>query len=651
VSKLAGARKAALPSMIKPQLATLAEDVPTGDDWLHELKFDGYRILAIVKNSQVRLISRNGKDWTKRFPGVAAAVGELTLKQGILDGEVVSLNEKGVSDFQQLQNALKRGDEAALVYYVFDLPYFSGHDLTGVALVERKRALAQIFRAANARNDGLIRYSDHVQGEGAAVLEQACRGAMEGIVSKRMSAKYEQTRSRTWLKVKCVKRQEFVVAGYTKPSGARVGLGALLLGYHKDGELVYAGRVGTGFTDESLRQLVKELKPRRTKEPPFARGLTAAQRRGVTWVKPELVAEVEFTEWTDESLLRHPSFQGLREDKPPKQVTREEVLPMPRASKPVSQAPAARVARAAKSSKTSSNGASSVAGIGISHPDRILYPEMGITKLALAHYYEQVADWALPHIVDRPLTLVRCPTGRGGECFYQKHLNAMLPASVRGVMIREKENEEEYVVVDDLPGLIALVQIGVLEMHPWPARADKIEAPDRLVFDFDPGEGVTWPAVVDAARETRDRLGELGLETFLRTSGGKGLHVVAPLARRNSWEQLKSFAKAVADDMVRRSPARYIATLSKAKRRGKIFVDYLRNQRGATAIASFSTRARAGAPVAAPLAWSELSTRLKPNAYTVVNMPRRLARLTSDPWEGFFHVRQSITQGMIAALT
>jgi bifunctional non-homologous end joining protein LigD len=636
VAGIKEATKARQPSEFKPQLATPATDVPVGDRWLHELKFDGYRILAFVRHGRVRLVTRRGNDWTLRFPSVAQAVAELPIDQAIFDGEVVALSDQGISEFQRLQNVLKRGDESSLVYYVFDLPHYEGYDLTNSRLLDRKELLARIVLSGNRRNDGVLRYSDHVQGEGETVLRQACRGAMEGIMSKRIDSPYVQARSPAWLKVKCTQRQEFVIGGYTAPSGARVGFGALLVGYYRDGELMYCGRVGTGFTAQSLRELTKELKARRLGDSPFAKPLAASQRRGVTWVRPELVAEVEFAEWTDEGLLRQPSFQGLREDKLPKQVTREEAKSMPRVAKPSSAAP---------------NGAVTVAGVRISHPDRFVYPEQGITKQDLAEYYEAVAEWILPHLVDRPLTLVRCPKGRTGQCFYQKHLTGALPESVRGVMIEEKDVREEYMVIDDLPGLLSLVQMGVLEIHPWPARADKIKSPDRLVFDLDPGEGAAWKDVVEGARLLRRRLTELGLECFLRTTGGKGLHVVAPLVRRQTWDQLKSFAKAVADDLVRRDPDRYLATMSKAKRRGKVYVDYLRNQRGATAVASYSTRARMGAPIAAPLAWDELSPRTKPNGFNVANMPKRLAALKTDPWNGFFTLRQAITRDMERKLT
>lgn len=632
VATLDGARKATQPTKFSPQLATLATDAPEGDDWLHELKFDGYRLLAHVKNGRVRLITRRGLDWTHKFEPLAAAIGELPVKQAIFDGEVVALNDEGESNFQQLQNSLRTGNVGSLVYYVFDMPHCDGYSLMKAPLTARKEALASLLLSGGRGNDGMVRYSDHIVGNGATVLEQACERVREGIVSKRADARYESSRSRSWLKVKCIKRQEFVIGGYTKPSGARVGFGALALGYYDGGKFNYCGRVGTGFTTQSLRQLTRQLRELRTDKSPFDNAMTATERRGVTWVRPILVAEVEFTEWTGDGRLRHPSFMGLREDKTAKQVKREEAAPMPR------------------SSKAANGKGAVVAGVTLSHPERVLFPEMGITKQDLAEYYAAVAEWMLPQIVDRPLTLVRCPAGRTGQCFYQKHLKDSLPEALRGVKIKEKSGTDEYPVVDDLAGLVSLVQMGVLEMHPWPARADDVETPDRIVMDLDPGEGVEWKSVVTAAREMRDLLGELGLESFVRTSGGKGLHVVAPLSRRNSWDQLKTFAHALADTMERAAPDRYIATMSKEKRRGKIYVDYLRNQRGATAIASYSTRARAGAPVATPLTWQELTARIKPNGFTVENLPKRLAKLKADPWDEFFNIRQSITVKMEAAL-
>ena len=634
VAKFAGARRAKQPNEFKPQLATLSSSVPTGNNWLHELKFDGYRALAFFENGKVRLISRNGNDWTKRFHTVAAALKTLPIKQAILDGEVVSLDKSGISSFQQLQNQMKRGNDESLVEYLFDAPHLLGYDLTQTPLVERKQVLASLVLSANPQNEGAFRYSDHVQGHGEKVLQQACDGGMEGIISKRADSAYQQARSSSWLKVKCLKRQEFVIGGFTKPEGSRVGFGALLLGYYQDGrKLVYAGRVGTGFTNESLRQLTKDLKKRAVDSSPFANPPTGAARRGITWVKPELVAEVEFTEWTSDGRLRHPSFLGLREDKRPQEIVRE----VPRLPDQLASA------------SGSSNTEAVVAGVRLTNPERVLYPDEDITKRELAEYYEHVADWVLPHVAGRPLTLVRCPEGYTGECFYQKHLTEAMPDAVDGVSITEKGKRKKYVLINDLAGLVSLVQIGVLEIHPWPAREDQLERPDRMVIDLDPGEGVEWKQVVEGAKEARDRLETVGLATYLRLSGGKGLHIVVPLARRNTWDELKQFAKSLADQMTHDAPDRYIATMSKAKRRGKVYVDYLRNQRGATAIASYSTRARAGAPVATPLAWKELTARIQPDKYNIRNLPARLEKLKADPWDGFFAARQSITNKMMTA--
>ena len=464
------------------------------------------------------------------------------------NGEGVSPGPNGVSNFQKLQNSLKTGDTESLVYYVFDVPYLEGFDLTESPLVGRKEALASFLFAANPKNDGIIRYSDHIEGHGSDVLQQACSNAMEGIIAKRADSAYHQYRSPDWLKVKCMKQQEFVIGGYSKPEGSRVGFGALLLGYYDQGNFTYAGRVGTGFTQQSLKELTAELKKRQIDKTPFTNALASGEKRGVTWVKPELVGEVEFAEWTSDGRLRHPSFNGLREDKPAKQVVREKpkspdklVATHHTNGKASRNGKATMATTPGKTAKTKTPPAKSkgrksaaakdeatIAGVRMTHPDRVLYPEQGYTKRDVAEYYEQIADWILPYVVDRPLTLVRCPEGYQGECFFQKHLTGSLPDAVRGVMVEVKGKEEEYVAIDDVAGLVALVQMGVLELHPWPARETNLEKPDQLVFDLDPGEGVTWKDVVQGARDVRDRLESAGLKTFLRTSGGKGLHIVAP---------------------------------------------------------------------------------------------------------------------------
>jgi len=645
LADLPGARKGVLPRTWKPQLATLTERAPEGENWLHEIKLDGYRMVAFVREGDVHLRTRTGGDWTNRFGPVRKAVAELGLGSGLLDGEVVCLNEKGVSDFQLLQNWLKEGGKSPLVYYVFDLPYVEGFDLTRTPLADRKEALARIVLAANPRNSGSLRYNDHLRGSGQTVIDQSCRLGLEGIVSKQADSVYTQGRTRTWLKTKCRLRQEFVIGGFTKPSGARTAFGALLLGYYEEDDLIYCGRVGTGFTEASLRQVDQELKKHRTDDPPFANPPTGADRRGVTWVKPQLVAEVEFAQWTQDGILRQAAFQGLRQDKPPRQVTREEVVieqqKRPGNGRAKSSKRSKRAASAPKAVKPKDQ-SHTIAGVRITHPDRVVFPEQGLTKLELARFYESIADWILPGLAGRPLSLVRCPEGRAGECFYQKNWPAALPPGVETVSIQEKRKRSNYIMIRDLTGLIGLVQFGVLEFHPWLAKADAVEQPDQLIFDLDPGPGVRWAEVIHAAVELRSRLKTHRLQCFVRTSGGKGLHVVAPLTGKATWADLKAFGKSLAESMAADEPNRYVSVMTKSKRQGKIFVDYLRNQRGATAVASYSTRARRSAPVATPVRWDELNARLRPDKYNVSNLAKRLAALKGDPWKGFFQIRQSL---------
>jgi len=648
IKALPEAKAAKLPRSLEPQLATLSSAVPTGEDWLHELKFDGYRLLAWADGKLVRLMTRRGQDWTDRFSATAAAIAALGLKATILDGELVALDEHGVSQFQELQNWLRKGRTAELVYYVFDAPFLLGYDLRATPLIERKQALARVLLAHDPTNAGPIRYSDHVVGQGPAFRGQACDHGLEGVVSKRTTAQYQAGRSPQWRKLKCHNRQEFVVAGYTQPQGSRSHFGALLLGYYRDGSLVYCGRVGTGFNQQTLRAVGKQLKVLRREDCPYDVPPPRAARRGVTWVEPELVAEVEFSGWTEDGVLRHPSFQGLREDKEPRDVVREQPNAGGNgASTAHKQANGAATNGKHKSANKPSSGNHSghtIAGVRLTNPDRVLYPEMGLTKEDLARFYEQIADWALPYLVNRPLTLVRCPQGAGKTCFYQKHWSQSMPPAVKSVRVPEKTGHQDYVLIDDLPGLISLVQIGALEFHPWPARADRLDRPDMMVFDLDPGEGVDWDQVKQAARDVRMVLEELGLQSWVRTTGGKGLHVVVPLARRNTWDDVSGFAQQVAQALVRAAPERYVATMRKQLRSGKVFIDYFRNAQGATSVASYSTRSRAGAPVATPLAWDELDAVSAGNQFHVGNLPQRLQRLATDPWEGFGSARQSLTK-------
>ena len=662
-SDISAAREAPLPEAVEPALARPVDEAPAGDGWLHEIKHDGYRLLARIDAGEARLTTRRGHDWTDRFPTLAGALAGLPVEEALLDGEAVALRDDGRSDFGLLQEALSTGRSEPLLFYAFDLLHLDGWSLLGSPLEERKGLLAKLFEGVTDP----LRLSDHVAGQGPGFHRQACRFGLEGIVSKRRTSSYRSGRGSDWLKTKCISRQELVIGGYTDPSGSRQGLGALLVGvYDGDGTLRYASKVGTGFTAQSLEELARRLAPLERSEPPFVDPPRGAAARGAHWVEPELVAEIAFTEWTRDGSLRHPSFQGLREDKDPRQVVREEpaqhaiqagektdeeIETMAQA-KPSGTDGKQKRATGSRRAKAASPGRPiEVEGVRLTSPDKVLYPEQGVTKRDLADYYRSVADWILPHLAGRPLSLVRCPEGADSECFYQKHLSGTFPAALGSVEIEEKDGDvRTYVTVDDLPGLLGLVQIGVLEIHVWGSRRDRIERPDRMVLDLDPGEGVPWVRVIEAAYDCRNLLAELGLESFVKTTGGKGLHVVVPLVRTAEFDDVKAFARAVADEAVRRKSDRYLANMSKAKRKGKIFIDYLRNGRGATFVAPYSTRARPGAPVSVPIGWDELSPDLRSDAFDVTNLPRRLAGLGADPWARIGAVRQQITKAMRRAV-
>ena len=585
----------------------------------------------------------------------------------LLDGEIVALDEKGVSSFQTLQNALGGGSDVELVYFAFDLLHLNGHDLRLVPLEERKEILSRVLLSAGSpsENPGSytspVRYSAHVEGKAEDVYREACNLSLEGIVCKRRKGIYQSGRSRDWLKVKCLSRQEFVIVGYTDPQGSRPGFGALLLAVNDARGLKYSGRVGTGFTQASLRDVLARLRAIEREKPTFENAPTGAAARGVHWVAPRLVAEVAFTGWTNDGALRHPTFQGLREDKNATEIVREDPRPVVatktsalRGGSKRSPAPAKRgsakrdrgPARRTRPSSSATDDEAVIAGVRLSNPARILYRDQGITKRDLAEFYESISDRILPHVIDRPLSIVRCPDGQGAACFYQKHTGAGTPAEIREILIKEEAGEAPYIYIADLAGLIALVQIGALEIHPWGSHVKRVDNPDLMTIDLDPGPDVAWSAVTGAARRLRDRLADLGLVSFCKTTGGKGLHVVTPLAPRHTWDEVKSFSKALADELVRESPDRFTATMAKSARRGKIFIDAFRNSRGATAVAAYSTRAKPQAPIATPVSWDELGAKLAPDRYTIRNLPRRLATLKKDPWAEFENLSQRITKAM-----
>ena len=635
------AGKTSLPDFVPPELATLVQTAPEGDAWLHEIKLDGYRVLARIERGRARLFTRSGQDWTARFPSVTAAVERLPAKSVLLDGEVVVLDAGGVSHFQSLQEALSQGRTQDLVYFVFDLLFLDGPDLRSLPLSERKALLARLLHGSGTT----IRYSAHVEGQGGTFYDKACRMGLEGIISKRKDAPYRSGRSTAWVKVKCVASQEFVIVGFTEPKGARAGFGALLLGvYEKDGSLTHVGRVGTGFDTRSLKALHAKLEALERERSPL-KSPPPGSTRDIHWVEPKLVADVAFTEWTRDGILRHPTFHGLREDKSAREIVKE--LPK-RPAAAGSSSHGRRGVRTRGAARAAKPVASpvpvTIAGVRLTHPDRVLYPGQGITKRDLAAFYEEISDWILPHVVERPLSLVRCPAGQGTACFYQKHVGPEASDSIEGVKVKEKAAVRTYAYIEDLAGLVSLVQMGVLEVHPWGSRVGNLEHPDRLTLDIDPAPGVPWKRVIATARQLRALLLELRLKSFVKTTGGKGLHVVVPLAAKQSWETVKDFARGIAEAMVQRAPEEYTASLSKASRTGKLFIDYLRNSQGATAVAAYSTRALPGAPVATPVAWDELGTDLRSDQFTVKNLPRRLAARRKDPWDGFLKLRQSLPE-------
>ncbi|MEA2563463.1 MAG: bifunctional non-ous end joining protein LigD [Acidobacteriota bacterium] len=655
-----GARKAKLPAKVAPQLATLVSDPPQGEEWIHELKFDGYRVLCELKDGKVRIVTRNGKDWTDRFGPIVEVIAALPAKEALLDGEAAVLLPNGTTSFQALQNALGGGREN-LVFFAFDLLHLDGYDLRPLPLLQRKEALTALL--AGQPKEGILRLSDHVQGAGEEFYRHACDYALEGIISKRGDQPYRSGRGKDWVKVKCLKRQEMVIVGFTDPEGSRTGFGALLLAVNEGKDLVYAGKVGTGFNAKTLTDLRKKLGKLERETPAFKKAPRGAEARRSHWVEPKLVAEVAFTEWTEDGILRHPTFQGLREDKSPGEVVREVAQPTEKVEKKAS-APRTVAAKKAAVKKTAKKkgdtpplgperdpeGITEIAGVKISNPDRVLYPEQGLTKRELALFYERIQAWILPHLKNRPLTMVRCPSGQGKQCFYQKHVNEQFPASIKRVQVEEGGAAVPYGAVDSLTGLIYLVQMGVLELHIWGSHIDDIEKPDYIVFDLDPDEGLSWERVVEGTLKVREKLEGLGLRTWLKTTGGKGLHVCVPITRRGEWDEVKAFTKAVVESIVADEPNRYTSKLPKASRKGKIFIDYLRNGRGATSIGAYSTRARTGAPVSTPLFWEELETDVRANTYTVRNLPERLEGLEADPWADFLKERQSITAAMKKAV-
>ncbi|MEA3170685.1 DNA ligase D [Pseudomonas fluorescens] len=612
----------ALPQQLTPQLATLVDRAPAGD-WLYEIKFDGYRMLTRIRDGEVRLFSRNGNDWTDRLPRQVKALQALKLKDSWLDGEVVSLNADGLPDFQALQNAFDIGRSLDIVYYLFDAPFLQGQDLREAPVEARRAALKAALSGSRSK---LLRFSEAFAANQRDIFESACDLALEGVIGKRAGSPYVCSRSADWIKLKCRLRQEFVIVGYTRPQGSRSGFGALLLAVNDAAGLVYAGRVGTGFDQAALKSIYAQLARLERKTSPLEQALTSTQARGVHWVEPSLVGEVNFTEWTREGVVRQASFVALRTDKPVTQITRE----LPRSAKSVKKTtPAKRVS----------------SGVNITHPDRVIDPQTGTQKQQLAAYYESISEWILPFLRRRPVSLLRAPQGIEGEQFFQKHSERLAIAHIKQLDQTLDPGHARLMEIDTASALIGAVQMGTIELHTWGATSDHIETPDLFVLDLDPDPALPWKAMLEAAQLTLSVLDELGLQAFVKTSGGKGLHLVVPLARRDGWETVKAFAKAIAQFMAQQLPERFSATSGPKNRVGKIFIDYLRNARGASTVAAYSVRARPGLPVSVPVSREELKGLRSAQQWTIANLHERLKQLKDDPWAGYAH-RQKISKTM-----
>ena len=634
--------KERFPGFIPPQLAQSSSTPPSGDDWMHELKLDGYRIQIHVQpagskgksSKSVKLLTRKGLDWNLRMPDVAAAAMRLPVTSAILDGEAVVLDDRGVSNFAELQAAFQEGAKRDFTYFAFDVLHLNGHNPRGLPLTQRREILENLIQGSEGAP---LHLSDAIDGKGAVVFGKACALGAEGIVSKLASSKYTSGRSGTWLKLKCYLDQEFVIGGFALPSNGIVGVGSLLLGYYESGKLVYAGRTGTGFTQATHRSLRTKLNSLTIKQSPFA-DVPRDMQRGVHWVKPQLVAQVTFTTWTRDNLVRQAAFKGLREDKLAREVIRE--TSTTQASQDSEKLAAKKQKRVpARLLKQESK----LEAIHLTHPEKILDAESGLTKRALAEYLEAVADHMLPHIADRPLSVVRCPDGNRKPCFFQKHIGMGTAQGVKSVTIRNRKSgvKEEFLTVDSVSGLLGLAQMGVLEIHAWGSRNESVDGPDRIVFDLDPDSAIEWETLAGTALEVRKRLTKYGLKSYLKSTGGKGLHIVAPIRPENDWRVIKEFAHEVALQLEREQPKLYITKMSLAARKNRIFLDYLRNDREATSIAPFSPRARSGAPVAVPLKWEELKLASMPK-FHVTDFDNWRARLRQDPWSKLSEVVQSL---------
>ncbi|MBV6821768.1 DNA ligase D [Pseudomonas sp. PD9R] len=646
-AQLSGAHKAKLPDQIKPELATLVEKAPQGP-WSYEVKFDGYRIMARIDHDDVKLFTRNGHDWTHKLPGQAKALAGLGLESAWLDGEMVVADEQGVPDFQALQNAFDAGRSGNILYYLFDLPYLNGVDLRDVPVEERRAALATVLKTGK---DPLLRFSDAFGEDPEALLNSACQMRMEGLIGKRLGSPYVSRRSSDWIKLKCKHRQEFVIVGYTDPKGSRSAFGALLLGLHDrdSGELRYAGKVGTGFTEATLGSIHEQLKPLQTKKPAVVNPPGGAEFKTVHWLKPNLLAEVAFAEMTKDGSVRHAVFHGLRDDKPAKDITEERptAVKTSPAKKPAvakSSASPRKTAAQKKAEPAPSQIGLDQGKVRITHPDRVIDATSGTTKVQLAEYYASVAEWILPQLKDRPVALVRAPDGIAGELFFQKNAERL---AIPGITTLDQQlTGQPMMVINSAEALIGAVQMSTVELHTWNATSDNLDKPDRFVLDLDPDPALPWKRMVEATQLTLSVLDELGLKAFLKTSGGKGIHLVVPLTRKLGWDEVKDFSHAIVSHMAKLLPERFTAVSGPKNRVGRIFIDYLRNGLGATTICAYAVRTREGLPVSVPVFREEIEELKGGNQWNVHNVHERLAEVGDEPWADLKKTRQTITAEM-----
>lgn len=611
------------PSFISPHLAELVKKPPEGERWLHETKYDGYRIQAHIEKQNVVLYSRSGLDWTSKFSTISKVLHGLRVKNAIIDGEVVWLDERGRSDFQKLQNSLKAKDSRSLIYYVFDLLFLDGEDYREFPLIERKSRLQNLVRSLY---NPLIRFSDHVEGNSKSLFDAVCAYKLEGLVSKDRESTYQSRRSSSWVKTKCKSHQEFVIGGFTSGEGARASFGALLLGAYEEGKLRYVGKVGTGFSEQSIADIRKKLLRRQRATSPF--DLKSPRDHNIHWVKPELVAEITFGNWTSDRILRTPVFLGLREDKSCKDIRIEKEKALDKLG--IFEDQKRRIHK-------------SQPIVGISNPEKIFFKKEGITKLEVAKYYQDFSELILPHISGRPLALYRCPDGTEGECFFQKRLADPIPSNLIPLTIHEKGETKTFLTLDSVEGLLSLSQLAAFELHAWGCHSNHIENPDQIVMDFDPGKGTKWGQVVQAAMDLKNILDDLNLKSYVKVTGGKGLHVHIPVAPLYNWEQIKNFSKTLGREMVHRYKDLYTISPSAKAREKKVYIDYLRNGREATAVAPYSLRSSKISAVALPISWSELLKIKSSNQFTLQKTYEYLRRRKHDPWKDYFEKKQRIS--------